>query len=261
MRIGLIGGSGLYEIEGLETTKEVSVATPYGEPSAVYKIGTIGAKEIIFLSRHGAHHNIPPHKINYRANIWGFKHLGVERIISVNSVGGINKNLSPGDIVLPDQIIDLTLGARESTFYDKDTVVHVDFTNPYCPEMGEVLIKASHAVKLPIKTSGTYVCTNGPRLETAGEIRFFSIIGADVVGMTAMPEAALARELEICVSGISVVTNPAAGTSEEKLTVTEVIETMKKSAERIKSLIKEAVVTIPSSRNCPCKDALKDAEL
>ncbi len=261
MRIGLIGGSGLYEIEGLEATKEVPVATPYGEPSPVYKIGTIGDKEIVFLPRHGIPHSIPPHKINYRANIWGFRHLGIERIISVSAVGGINKNLSPGDIVLVDQIIDLTLGARESTFYDKDKVVHVDFTNPYCHEMRDFIIKASQNIGLPIKSAGTYICTNGPRLETAKEIRFFSLIGADVVGMTAMPEAALARELEICISGISVVTNPAAGISEEKLTVTEVIETMKKSTERIKSLIKEAIVTIPSSRNCPCKDALKDAGL
>ncbi|MCL4458029.1 MAG: S-methyl-5'-thioadenosine phosphorylase [Nitrospirae bacterium] len=261
MRIGLIGGSGLYEIEGLETTKEIAVTTPYGQPSAVYKIGTLGAEEIVFLSRHGTHHSIPPQKINYRANIWGFKHLGIERIISVNAAGGINKNLTPGDIVLLDQIIDMTYGARESTFYDKDKVVHIDFTNPYCSELRDLLINASQAINVPVKTSGAYVCTNGPRLETAEEIRFFSLIGADVVGMTAMPEAALARELEICFSGISVVTNPAAGIFKEKLTVTEVIETMKKSTDRIKSLIKEAVINIPLSRNCPCKDALKDAEL
>lgn len=261
MRIGLIGGSGLYEIEGLETTKEIAVTTPYGEPSAVYKIGTLGAEEIVFLSRHGIPHSIPPHKINYRANIWGFKHLGIERIISINAVGGINKNLSPGDIMLLDQIIDLTIGARESTFYDKDKVVHIDFTNPYCHEMRDFIIKASQNIGLPIKSAGTYICVNGPRLETAEEIRFFSLIGADVVGMTAMPEAALARELEICLSGIAVVTNPAAGTSEGKLTVTEVLETMKKSTERIKSLIKETILNIPAFRSCPCKDALNDAGL
>lgn len=265
MAIGLIGGSGLYEIEGLEITKEVSISTPYGDPSSVYKIGTIDAKEgekqIVFLPRHGIPHSIPPHKINYRANIWGFKSLGVERIISVSAAGGINRDMPPGSIIILDQIIDMTLGARISTFYDKDKVVHIDFTNPYCPEMRDFILKASHNIGLPIKPTGTYICANGPRLETAKEIQFFSIIGADVVGMTAMPEAALARELEICISGISVVTNYSAGISESKLTTTEVVETMKNSIDRIKSLIKEVIIQISDSRTCPCKDALKDAEL
>ncbi|WP_333652275.1 S-methyl-5'-thioadenosine phosphorylase [Dissulfurispira sp.] len=265
MRIGLIGGSGLYEIEGLEITKEVSISTPYGEPSSVYRIGTIGdkgdEKEIVFLPRHGIPHSIPPHKVNYRANIWGFKSLGVDRIISVNAVGGINKDLYPCDIVLLDQIIDMTYGARESTFYDKDKVVHIDFTDPYCPEMRDFIVKASQNIGLPMKLAGTYICVNGPRLETAKEIQFFSMIGADVVGMTAMPEASLAKELEMCISGISVVTNYAAGISEKKLTTTEVVETMKNSLDRIKSLIKEIIMHVPIARTCQCKDALKDAEL
>jgi 5'-methylthioadenosine phosphorylase len=261
MAIGLIGGSGLYEIEGLEITKEVSISTPYGDPSSVYKIGTICDKEIVFLPRHGIPHSIPPHKINYRANIWGFKSLGVDRILSVSAVGGINKDMPPGSIVLLDQIIDMTIGARISTFHDEDKVVHIDFTTPYCPEMRDLIIKASHNIGVPINKAGTYICTNGPRLETAKEIKFFSMIGADVVGMTAMPEASLARELEICISGISVVTNYAAGISERKLTTTEVVETMKNSIDRIKSLIKEVISQTPDSRSCPCKDALKDAEL
>jgi len=261
MKIGLIGGSGLYDIDGLEITKEISISTPYGTPSSVYKIGTINDKEIILLPRHGIPHSIPPHKINYRANIWGFKLLGVERIVSVSAVGGINKEMPPSSIVILDQIIDLTSGDRESTFYDKDKVVHIDLTNPYCPETKKYIITASTKTGIPIKEAGTYVCTNGPRLETAKEIQFFSMIGADVVGMTAMPEAALARELEICFSGISVVTNYAAGISEKKLTTTEVVETMKGSIDHIKVLIKELTLHIPRSRNCPCKDALKDAEL
>lgn len=261
MKIGLIGGSGLYDIDGLEITKEISISTPYGTPSSVYKTGTISDKEIIFLPRHGIPHSIPPHKINYRANIWGFKSLGVERIISVNAVGGINKDMPPSFIVLLDQVIDLTSGVRESTFYDSDRVVHIDLTNPYCPEMKNHIITASQKTGIPIKEAGTYICTNGPRLETAKEIQFFSMIGADVVGMTAMPETSLARELQICISGISVVTNYAAGISEKKLTTTEVVETMKGSIDRIKVLIKELILNIPHSRNCPCKDALKDAEL
>ncbi|MBI3592694.1 MAG: S-methyl-5'-thioadenosine phosphorylase [Nitrospirae bacterium] len=261
MAIGLIGGSGLYEIEGIEITKEVSVSTPYGEPSAAYKTGTLNGVEIAFLPRHGILHSIPPHKVNYRANIWGFKSLGVERVISVSAVGGISSDMPPGSIVLPDQIIDMTIGARASTFYDNDKVVHVDFTNPYCPEMRGVIIKASGNIGLALKKAGTYICVNGPRLETAKEIQFFSMIGADVVGMTAMPEAALARELEMCLTGISVVTNCAAGLSGSKLTTTEVVGTMKNSMQRIRSLLKEVISQIPAYRTCQCKDALKDAEL
>ncbi len=261
MAIGLIGGSGLYEINGLEITKEVSISTPYGEPSSAYKIGNIEGTEIVFLARHGIPHRIPPHNINFRANIWGFKSLGVKRIISVSAVGGISRGMPPGSIVLLDQIIDMTMGARKSTFYDDARVVHVDFTNPYCPEMREIAIRASRDTELEIKTKGTYICVNGPRLETAKEIQFFSSIGADVVGMTAMPEAILARELEICLLGLSTVTNYAAGIIDKKLTTTEVLETMKRTLDKIKILIKEIVRQTPETRNCPCKDALSEAEL
>ncbi len=259
MAIGLIGGSGLHEIEGLKIIDEISIDTPYGNPSSVYKKGLIGNKEVLFLPRHGSPHSIPPHMINYRANIWGFKSLNVARIISVSAVGGINRNLSPGNIVLLDQIIDTTFGARVSTFYDKDRVIHVDFTNPYCPQMRDYAIKAAQNVNIPLEKTGTYICVNGPRLETEREIKFFSMIGSDVVGMTAMPEASLARELEICMCGISVVTNYAAGISEHKLTTTEVVETMQMSTERLKSLIKDVIIHLPNERSCFCKDSLKNA--
>ncbi len=259
--IGLIGGSGLYEIEGLEITGEKTLSTPYGAPSAPYRIGTLDGNDVAFLARHGTAHSIPPHKVNYRANIWGFKSLGVERVISVSAVGGISSEMTPGSIVLLDQIIDMTFGARTSTFYDKNKVIHVDFTSPYCDEMRGLAIQASRDIGLPAKETGTYLCVNGPRLETAREIRFFSMIGADVVGMTAMPEASLARELELCLLGISVVTNYAAGISDRKLTTTEVVETMRSSMEKIKSLLKGLIAHIPVRRTCPCKDALKDAEL
>lgn len=261
MRIGLIGGSGLYDIEGLQIMEDVVISTPYGNPSSVYKIATFEGKEIVFLQRHGIPHSIPPHKINYRANIWGFKSLNVERIISINAVGGINKSYKPGDIVIVDQIVDMTGGSRESTFYDKNEVVHIDFSYPYCSEMRELFIKASQRLSLPVKNEGTYICVNGPRLETAKEIQFFSIIGADVVGMTAMPEASLAREQEICMAALSIVTNYAAGISKERLTTKEVIETMKISIEGIKALIKEFLFLVPSVRNCSCKDALKYAKI
>jgi 5'-methylthioadenosine phosphorylase len=233
MMIGLIGGSGLSGIEGVTPMGEVNPITPFGNPSSPYKIGMLGGVEVVFLARHGISHTIPPHKVNYRANIWGFRSLGVERIIAVSAVGGINRDMPPGAIVLLDQIIDMTCGARESTFYDGDRVVHIDFTGPYCPEMRGHFAAASEQTGTPLIDGGAYICVNGPRLETAREISFFSMIGADVVGMTAMPEAALARELGMCAAGLSVVTNYAAGISGGRLTVTEVVETMKGSMERL----------------------------
>lgn len=261
MSIGLIGGSGLYEIEGLTVSKEVSLSTPFGSPSSAYTIGTFEGVEVVFLPRHGAPHSIPPHQVNYRANIWGFKSLGVSRIIAVNATGGINRDMPPGTIVLQDQIIDMTAGARLHTFYDANKVVHVDFTHPYCPELREHCVAAANTISLPLKTSATYICVNGPRLETAMEIRFFAQIGADIVGMTAMPEAGLARELEICFLGISVITNYAAGISEKKLTATEVVESMKRSTDQLKKMLRALIAHIPETRSCSCKEALKDAGL
>ncbi len=258
--IGAIGGSGLYEIKGVVIKETRKIATPYGEPSDSYRIGEMGGRTIAFLPRHGSPHHIAPHKINYRANIWGFKELGADRIISVSAVGGINPGMKPGDIVMPDQIIDMTEG-REGTFYDKEEIVHVDFTEPYCPELRASIHSAGKKTGIRLKQRGTYVCTNGPRLEAAAEIKAFSRLGADVVGMTGMPEASLARELEICLAGIAVVTNYAAGISKKKLTATEVVEKMKESTERIKALLKRTFSMIPKSRNCTCKDALKDARM
>ena len=199
MPIGLIGGSGLYDIDGLEIREEISLSTPYGAPSSTYKLGNFAGTELVFLARHGFPHRIPPHKVNYRANIWGFKSLGVEKIISIGAVGGINSGMQPGSVVILDQIIDMTMGARAATFYDEEKVVHVDFTHPYCVEVREIFIQAAGHISLPVKKSGTYICVNGPRLETAREIQFFSFIGADVVGMTAMPEAALTGSLRCAV--------------------------------------------------------------
>jgi len=260
-KIGIIGGSGLYEIKGLEIKGRKEIATPFGKPSDKYLIGKLGDREVIFLPRHGSHHNIPPHMINYRANIWGFKKLGAIRIISVSAVGGIKKGLTPGSIVIPDQIIDMTKN-RKSTFYDgKGGVIHIDFTEPFCPEIRNALLKAGKRLRISLKDGGTYIATEGPRLETASEIKAYGMLGADVVGMTGMPEALLARELEICYSGISVVANYAAGIIKKKLTTTEVIEAMKASTEKIKRLLKETIGLLPSHRKCPCKEALKEAKI
>lgn len=259
--IGIIGGSGLYEIEGVKIKNLKKVNTPFGYPSDSYVIAELGGKDVIFLPRHGAKHNIPPHKINYRANIWGFKELGVDRILSIGATGGISKQMIPGMIVILDQIIDMTKD-RDYTFFDgKNGVFHIDFTEPYCYELRTFLYKAGEKAGIKLIKKGTYVCVSGPRLETKAEIKFFSKIGADVVGMTAMPEASLSRELEICYAGIGVVTNYAAGITKKKLTTKEVLDVMKMTTGRIKDLLKHMIKLIPKDRRCECQHALKEARM
>jgi 5'-methylthioadenosine phosphorylase len=261
LKIGIISGSGLYEIPGLEIKKRRTVKTPFGRPSDKYIIGLLNDVEVAFLPRHGGHHNIPPHMINYRANIWGFKELEVHRIISVSAVGGITKGLKPGDIVVLDQIIDMTR-TRKSTFYDGKTgVVHIDLTDPFCPDMRELLLRAGKRSRIALKDRGTYTAVDGPRLETAAEIRAFGKLGGDVVGMTGMPEASLARESEICYSGLTVVANFAAGLSKKKLTTAEVMQAMKASTEKIKRLLKETIKICREETFCSCQDALKEAKI
>lgn len=260
VKAGIIAGSGFYDIEGVKVLEERTIATPYGQSSDVYRICELSGKMFIFIARHGSPHRIPPHKVNYRANIWGLRELGVERILSVNAVGGINRLMHPGDIVIADQVIDMTHG-RESTFYDAAEVVHIDFTMPYCPDLREALFEAGRRNNIPLKESATYLSSNGPRLESKAEIRFYSQIGGDIIGMTGMPEASLARELEICFAKVCVVTNYAAGISEDKLTVTEVIDTMKASTRKVKTLLMETLEIIPAQRSCDCCYALKDARM
>lgn len=261
IKIGIVSGSGLYEIPGLTIKKRTSLRTPYGKPSDSFVTGRIGDVEAIFLPRHGSSHNLPPHMINYRANIWGFKKLGVRRILSVSAAGGIKKGLRPGNIVVLDQILDMTKN-RKSTFYDGETgVVHIDFTDPFCPDLRQLLLKAGKRARVTLKHGGTYVAVDGPRLETAAEIRGFRILGGDVVGMTGMPEAALARELEICYSGISVVANYAAGIRKKKLTTTEVMAAMRASTEKLKCLLKEALSLMSGKVSCTCQETLKEAKI
>jgi 5'-methylthioadenosine phosphorylase len=257
--IGIIGGSGLYEMPGFVISEKKPMDTPYGNPSDDYIVGFLGDVKIVFLARHSHKHDFPPHRVNYRANIWGLRELGVERIIAVNAVGGINPDNQVGDIVLPDQIIDFTK-TRAHTFYEEGEVVHVDFTEPYCPELRKHFLRSS-GKDVHIIDGGTYVCTDGPRLETAGEIRFFKTIGADVVGMTGMPEAALARELQLCYFCIAVVTNYAAGIRHQKLTTVEVVEAMKRGTDGVKLLISGAIKVIPPERKCSCKESLRDAKM
>lgn len=258
--LGVIGGSGVYDIPGVEISDSVKMTTPYGEPSDVYRIGKFEGSAVAFLPRHGSMHHIQPHKINYRANIWGFRELGVKRILSIGASGGISSAMKPGSLAALDQIIDMT-SERHSTFYDEDEVVHIDFTEPFCPDLRDHIFAAAEKAGIQIIRQGTYICVNGPRLETASEIRAFSMLGADMVGMTGMPEAVLARELEICFAGISVITNFAAGISCEKLTATEVIESMKGATEKIKALLKSFLPRDFSVVSCSCGQALRDAKM
>jgi len=258
--LGVIGGSGIYDIPGVEISESAKMTTPFGEPSDIYRIGKFEGAEVAFLPRHGSMHHIQPHKINYRANIWGFRELGVKRILSIGASGGISSTLKPGSIAAPDQIIDMTSG-RDSTFYDEDEVVHIDFTEPFCPDLREHIFAAAETAGIKIIRQGTYICVNGPRLETASEIRAFLMLGADMVGMTGMPEAVLARELEICFAGISVITNYAAGISSEKLTAREVVESMRGATEKINGLLKAFLERDFSAVSCSCGQALRDAKM
>ncbi len=257
---GVIAGSGLYSIPGLEIIDSVKLSSPYGEPSDHFRIGRFAGKEIAFLPRHGSLHHIPPHRINYRANLWGFREIGVKRIVSVGATGGISNEMKPGAIVILDQIIDMTSG-RDTSFFDDNEVAHIDFTEPFCPDLRKALIDAAEDAGLTVSDRGTYAAVNGPRLETAAEIRAFSRLGADVVGMTGMPEAALARELEICFAGLAVVTNAAAGIAQGRLTSTEVVEAMKASSEKIRALISAFFKREFGESSCYCGSALKHAKM
>ena len=210
--IAIIGGSGLYQLDALENSRTETVSTPYGEPSDALTIGSMHGESVVFLARHGAAHTIPPHRVNYCANLWALKHMGVDTVISVCAVGGIRASIRPGAIIVPDQMIDYTWG-REHTLYEQDLaeVTHIDFTEPYCAELRQALLAAAAAAAIEVIPGATYGATQGPRLETAAEINRMEKDGCDIVGMTGMPEASLARELRLCYAAIAVSANDAAG--------------------------------------------------
>lgn len=255
--IGIIGGTGIYDPKSVTILKAKKVDTPYGESPEV-KIVESGGKQVAFLPRHGESHSIPPHKINYRANIYALKEVGVDRIISTNSVGSINESFSPGAVIIPNDFLDFTKG-RESTFYD-EKVVHIDVSSPYCPEIKAALEKSAGPVS-KVFSEAVYACTQGPRFETPAEIKMIETLGGDIVGMTGVPEVVLARELEICYASVCIVANFAAGIKEEKVTATEVTDIVKKNEETFRKIIFDAVIEIPEKRGCSCKNALAGAEV
>lgn len=210
--LAIIGGTGLSQLANLEMQRRQVVRTPYGDPSGALTFGTIHGREVVFLARHGYGHTIPPHKVNYRANIWALQEAKAQYVVSLASVGGIRADLGPGTLAVPAQIIDYTWG-RENTFFSgvDRSVVHIDFTHPYCETLRGQLLRAAEQASEPIFAGGTYAATQGPRLETAAEIDRLERDGADMVGMTGMPEAALARELGLCYAALAIVVNHAAG--------------------------------------------------
>lgn len=227
-KIGIIGGSGLTSLKALQINRREVVHTPYGEPSGPYSHGFFDGIEVVFLPRHGAGHSIAPHCVNYRANIWGLKELGVESVIAMAAVGGITDKMPPGSLCIPDQIIDYTY-SRKQTFFDDDysPVTHIDFTHPYCEELRQKLIAAANKAGIPVEQSGTYGATQGPRLESAAEINRMEKDGCDMVGMTGMPETALAREAGLCYASCAVSVNWAAGRNGSVITMEEIDENLK----------------------------------
>lgn len=243
MTLAIIGGTGLTQIDELTITGHHRLNTPFGAPSTDYLLGELAGQELIFLARHGNPHRIPPHKINYRANIWGLKQLGATEIIAVAAVGGITEEMTPARIAIPDQIIDYSSG-REHTFFGDDLqhVTHIDFTAPYSEHLRQRILTAAQTVAIPVIDHGTYGCTQGPRLETVAEIRRLHRDGCDLVGMTGMPEASLARELALDYANISVVANWAAGVVAGEITMAEIEKNLHLGMSNVIALLKGTIL-------------------
>jgi 5'-methylthioinosine phosphorylase len=244
--LGIIGGSGLSALDNLKIVRHERVRTPYGDPSSALAFGTIRGRDAVFLPRHGERHTIPPHAVNYRANLWALHAVGVKDVMAVASVGGIKAQLAPGGLVVPHQVLDYTHG-REATFVtgSDGRVLHVDFTVPYCGELRERILTAAVKAGQRAVDGATYAATQGPRLETAAEIDRLERDGADIVGMTGMPEAALARELELCYATLAIVVNPAAGRGADphRVRLEDIPAVLREARQKVIAIIEELVAT------------------
>lgn len=241
-KTAVIGGTGLSTITGFEITSREIIQTPYGEPSGPLVRGLLSGQEVYFLPRHGAGHTIPPHKINYRANIWALKEAGIENVIAINAVGGISDEMQPGVLCVPDQIIDYTW-SRINTFFEEslENVVHIDFSYPFCESLRKSIIDAAANCSVDIINKGTYAATQGPRLESIAEIKRLENDGCHLVGMTCMPEASLAREKELCYCSLSVVANLAAGKGDEELTMDMIEKNLGSGMNKVRQLLEEVI--------------------
>jgi 5'-methylthioadenosine phosphorylase len=260
-RIGIIGGSGLYQMAGLTSVEEIEVDTPFGKPSDTYRRGMLEGRQVVFLARHNRNHSISPSELNFRANIYGFKKLGVEWIMSASAVGSLKEELRPLDIVLPDQFFDRTK-SRVPTFFGDGIVAHVSFGDPVCGQLADVVAKSAGEAGVPIKRGGTYVCMEGPHFSTKAESNVYRSWGMDVIGMTNLQEATLAREAEICYTTIALVTDyDCWHPQHDAVTVVEIIENLNKNSENAQKLIRSAVKHLPIVRTCKCGSALQHAIL
>lgn len=255
--IGVFGGSGFYSL--LEDPQEYRIDTPYGAPSANLTIGEIGGRSVAFLPRHGASHQLPPHMINYRANIWAMKQVGVARIIGPSACGSLQPDVAPGDFVICDQFVDRTCG-RKDTYYDGPTATHVSSADPFCPTMREVAVEQARALGIKVHPTGTVVVIQGPRFSTRAESKWFAAQGWEVINMTQYPECYLARELEICYCNISLITDRDAGVEGvEPVSGEEVIRVFNQNNAKVRDLIHAMIPVLPHERECVCATALEGA--
>ena len=256
--IGIFGGTGIYDSGLLKDSKEISIDTPYGKTSDSITVGEFNGKKVAFMPRHGKKHTIPPHLINFRANIWAFKELGVKRIIAPSAVGSLKEEFEPGNLALPSQFIDFTK-SRKGTFSEDGRVIHISVADPFCPELQKVILNVTKIQGIKIHQDCTYVCIEGPRFSTKAESRFFRTTGADIIGMTLVPECQLAREAQICYVSLSTVTDYDVW-AEKPVTAKEVMETLAKNVEMTKKLLTFVIDQIPEVKSCSCEKALEEAE-
>ncbi|MGC9113556.1 MAG: S-methyl-5'-thioadenosine phosphorylase [Candidatus Micrarchaeia archaeon] len=258
--IGVFGGSGFYKL--LEEVREVEVDTPYGKPSALIHVAEIGGKKVAFMPRHGAKHELPPHVINYRANLWAMKQLGVTRVLGPCAAGSLQENVKPGEFVVCDQLVDWTSGRKDS-FFDGPKTTHVSTADPYCPELRELLLEAAARVGVKAHARGTMVVVQGPRFSSRAESAFFARNGWNVVNMTGYPEAVLARELEMCYANVSLVTDYDVGVQGiPPVSHEEVLRVFNENNDKLRKLLFEVIPRIPSERvKCGCGSALKGASM
>ena len=259
VQIGIIGGSGLYDMAEVTDRKEVTVTTPFGDPSGPYVIGTLRGKRVAFLSRHGAGHRLSPSELNFRANIFGMKMIGVEYILSASAVGSLKQEYKPLDIVIPDQFIDRTRG-RVSTFFGRGLVAHIAFAHPFCTVLSDVALTSGKTAGATIHKGGTYVCMEGPQFSTLAESKLYRSWGADIIGMTNLQEAKLAREAEICYTTIALVTDyDCWHPDHDSVTVEMIVANLMQNAKTAQQIIAGAVDRLPFERTCECASALKFA--
>ena len=257
--IAVIGGTGVYDPEIIDEPREIKVYTPFGAPSDLIKLGNYEERNLAFIPRHGKGHQIPPHRINSRANIWALKQLGVTRIVASSAVGSLKEEFASGDFVITDQFIDRTKG-RPDTFYEGGQLCHISSADPICPQLHDFFVGQAKKQRLKVHPSGTYVCVNGPRFSTRAESQLFRQWKADIIGMTLYPECVLAREAEICYVSVAMVTDYDVW-AEKPVSTHEILETLGKNSENFKRLIMEALSHIPIERSCGCGEALKYALL